>query len=193
MKKILSIFLVLLITGSTVYARRTENPASSVNGVGVMKTGSLVKVFYKASTLSNVRVTIYNASNRAVFSEVIKKVGGFLRPYNFEGLPYGEYTIEVEDNHQRTVERVDYQSEKVKQLAKLVKVSGEEGKFLLMIPNKTQNKLTIRIFSENGNLLHIEEKETNSDFMGLYNLASLESKFYFLITDEKGDAREIVY
>lgn len=193
MKKILSIFLVLLITGSTVYARRTENPASSVNGVGVMKTGSLVKVFYKASMVSNVRVTIYDASDKPVFTEVIKKVDGFLRPYNFEGLPYGEYTIEVEDNHQRTVERVDYQSEKVKQLAKLVRVSGEEGKFLLMIPNKTQNKLTIRIFSEDGNLLHIEEKDTSSDFMGLYNLASLESKFYFLITDEKGNAREIVY
>lgn len=192
MKKILSIFLVLLITGSTVYARRTENPTPSVNGVGVMKTGSLVKVFYKASTVSNVRVTIYNASNKEVFSEVLKQVDGFLRPYNFEGLPYGEYTIEVADNNQRSVERVDYQEEKVKQLAKLVKVAGD-GKFFLMIPNKAQNKFTIRIFSQDGSLLHIEEKETDTDFSGLYNLTNIESKFYFLITDADGNAREIAY
>lgn len=193
MKKILSIFFVLLITGSTVYARRTESPAPSVNGVGVMKTGSLVKVFYKASEVSDVKVTIYNSFDKVVYKEVIRKSDGFLRPYNFDGLPYGEYTIEVTDRNQRTIERVDYQQKEVKNLAKLVKVSGEGDKYLLMIPNKELNKLTIRIYNEDGDLLHVEEKETDTDFSGLYNLASLSDKFYFLISDEKGTTREVVY
>lgn len=192
MKKILSIFLVLLVAGSTVYARRTEVPTTS-NGVEIIKTGSLVKVLYKASSASDVKVSIYNDAEKLVFQEVIKKVDGFIRPYNFSELPYGEYTIEVADANQRTVERVDYQKESVKHLAKVVRVKDSENKYLLMVPNKTSNKLTIRIYDAEGDLLHIEEKNTSTDFAGLYNLAGVKNKFYFLITDAEGNVREVVY
>jgi len=43
----------------------------------------------------------------------MKKMDGFMRPYNFDGLPEGQYTIKVEDENGKTVEKINYKSGRV--------------------------------------------------------------------------------
>lgn len=106
MKKTLSIFLVLLAVG-TLHARNSDRPVPSSNAA-IMKQGSTFKVFYKGSKPVNVKVSIFDADHKLVFTETIRKIDGFARPYNFSNLPEGNYSIEVSDGHLREQEIVAY-------------------------------------------------------------------------------------
>lgn len=119
MKKILSVLVMLMVISSVAFARRMDNPVAAA-GVAVMKNGSTFKLFYKGAQHSDVKVSIVDARDHVVFSEVIKKVEGFMRPYNFSNLPEGNYTIEVSDKSGRYIEKISYNKGKVEKLANLV-------------------------------------------------------------------------
>lgn len=54
--------------------------------------------------------------------EVILKVNTFTRPYNFSGLPTGEYTIVVEDGTGKHVNIISYRVNKDKNMLRLSKI-----------------------------------------------------------------------
>jgi len=192
MKKILSVLVVLMVVSSVVFARRMENP-STANGVAVVKSGTTFKLYYKSEQQSDVKVSILNSSNKVVFSEVLKKVGGFVRPYNFSNLPEGDYSIEIADKNGRQVERINYQNSSTEKLAHLLKISGSEGKYLLTLSNKEANDITVRIYDDSNNIIYNQTEEIDGDFAKLYNLEKFSGKFTFEITDGKGITKSLSY
>ena len=63
MKKILSIFVVLIAISSAVSARRMDKPEEA-SAMAVTESGSLVKLFYKGVKDCTVKVTIIPATVR---------------------------------------------------------------------------------------------------------------------------------
>jgi hypothetical protein len=102
MKKLALVFGMFLVAG-VVLAK--ENPAP-VERVGVMQFGTTLKVFYKGVESNDVKVSIYDESNRLIYKETIRKVDGFIRPYNLSQLSKGNYTVEVIDGDVRELEHV---------------------------------------------------------------------------------------
>src|SRR5690349_1256566 len=135
MKKTLSIFIALIIISSSVSARRLDKPEET-SAIGVIKSGSLVKLFYKGVKDCNVKVSIFNSNDVVVFREEIKHTEAFMRPYNFSELPEGDYTIELVDHLGKKIEKVSYRNGKVERLANLIKMAGEKNKYMLTISNK---------------------------------------------------------
>ena len=186
MKNILSIVMVLLLVSGSSFARRLNEPSPS-SGAGVMKNGTTFKVFYKGASRADVKVSIYNSNDQLVFKETLKKVDGFARPYNFASLPEGAYTIEVFDGHSTVTETVSHGDPAPRRQAHVTNVSGAAGKYLLMVPNKTPDVITVSIYDTNHNLLYSGREVIESDFAKVYNLRSERGKPLFQITDSKGN------
>lgn len=185
MKKILSVLVMLMVISSVVFARRMDNPGTAF-GMAVVKNGTTFKLYYKGTQQMDVKVSILDASDNVIFKEVLKKVEGFVRPYNFSNLPEGDYTIEIADKNGSKTERVSYQNGEVGKLAHLLKVSGSEGKYLLTVSNKEKDDLTVKIYDDSDNVIYNHTEEVKSDFAKVYNLERFSGKFTFEITDGKG-------
>ena len=96
MKKTLSVLVVLMVISSVVFARRADNPGAAA-GMAVVKNGTTFKLYYKGTQQMDVKVSILDATNKIVFTEVLRKVEGFVRPYNFSNLPEGD----IQDRNSR--------------------------------------------------------------------------------------------
>jgi len=190
MKKILSILLVLVVISSSAFARRATDKPVPVSGLAVMKNGSTFKVFYKGANASDIKVSILDADNNIVFVETIRKVESFVRPYNFENLAKGEYTIEVSDAALRQTQKVQY-GEPSDRMVGLVRLATEESAFLLTVPNKGDETLQITIRGEEGELLYSGQEKVQGDFARIYKLRDATGAFSFEVSDSKGIVRTV--
>lgn len=188
MKKTLLILSMLLVASSGVMARRLENPAKV--GLSVLKQGNTVKLFYKAAAVSDVNVRIYDTKGNLQFKETIRKVDGFVRPYDFGGLPKGDYIIEVTDRTGQSLEKVSYREEARPQ-ARLIRLKGNDQKYLLTIANQKNARLSVDIFNDEGQLVYHEPAAITHDFSQVYNLKNVSSKFVVEVTDEKGNSVQL--
>lgn len=186
MKKTLSVLVVLMVISSVVFARRLDNPGASSNAA-VVKIGTTFKLYYKGPQQANVKVSIRNANNKIVFTETIKNVEGFVRPYNFSNLPEGEYSIHVSDQFGGQIEKITYKREKSEPLAHLLKVAGSDGKYLLTVNNRENGDVTVRIYDEANNVIYDRKEFVSKDFAKVYNLEGVVGdQFTFEVSDAKG-------
>ena len=192
MKKTLSILVLLVAIGSAALAMPAENPAPA-SGVGIMKKGKTFHVFYKAAKLSDVKIFIRNERNDLVFTETIRKTDGFVRPYNFTQLEDGEYTVEVIDCTYRQVQKITHGMKPSDKLAHVVRVSPTENKFLLTLPNKVHNIISVKIYGDKHQLVYEELLEITDDLAKLYNLNQINDNFSFEITDGEGNVKVLSY
>ena len=190
MKKTLSILAALTIFSTSLFANNIDNP-NAATGMAIMKNGTTVKLFYKGTKQTDVKVSIYNAANTLVYSETIKNVDGFVRPYNFTNLEEGEYSIELHGENGRQVERVIYKLGKVEKLANVMHVTGESNKYILSVANKGQDVLTIKIYGDKGILLYSKTENVDGDFAQVYNLDKYKGNVTFEVSDSKGVTKSL--
>jgi len=187
MKKILSVLVVLIMFSSVVFARRLDNPGATPSAA-VVKIGTTFKLYYKGSQHADVKVSIRDASERLVFSEIIKDVDGFVRPYNFSSLPEGDYTMQISDKNGRQIEKISYKRERSQAMAHLLKVTGTDAKYLLTVSNKDGQDVTVRIYDSANNMIYNKKEISPSDFAKVYNLGKIsgEGEFTFEVSDANG-------
>lgn len=185
MKTTLSIFAAALIFCSTAFAG-IDNPEAAATGMAIMKQGSMIKLFYKGTKSADVKVAIYNSSNMLVFSETIRNVDGFVRPYNFSSLREGVYSIELTGENGRQVERVNYTLGKVEKLANVLHIAGEQSKYMLTVSNKGKDAITVKIYDAKGNMVYKQTEEVDGDYARIYNLEKYTGGVTFEVSDSHG-------
>lgn len=137
-------------------------------------------------------VSIYDASNKLVFSDRVRHTDGFTRPYNFSNLSEGDYTIAVEDGSGKTVEKINHRSNKQSKSFHVIRLTSQPGKYLITAAGKGKENVQINIFDE-GKLVHSQSKRTNGDFAQLYNLTKAKGALTFEITGEDGTTKSMTY
>jgi hypothetical protein len=121
----------------------------------------------------------------------MSKMDGFLRPYNFDGLPEGQYTVKVEDENGKTVEKVNYKAGRVEKLIHLQKLQNE-NKYMLSISSPKPEDVFIYIFDEKDNLIYNEIQSINGGFAQVYNLQDMKS-FTIEVSDKFGVLKKVTY
>jgi hypothetical protein len=180
MKKILSVLVVLISISSVARAGVAPNPwvSSKSSKMGIMKSGDLVKVFYKNEEVATVKVTIYNQANKIVFSEEVKNHSDFLKPYNLAGLPEGKYRVVMQDEEELREEYVSTIKEHTKALIGIIKAN--EHQFAVTFFSKEQSDLRVTLLDDEGNVLFAEN----------YRVAGRDTKLFDLKT-RKGAVVEV--
>jgi hypothetical protein len=176
-------FLVVMTMAIGSVALATGNDPSPT-GMAVVRTGSTFRVFYKAPGQTNVTVSIYDESNNKVFSESFKESEGFIRPYNFEKLKEGKYTIELKDAAGFQIEKIAYEKKIEEKIARMVKLPGEE-KYAILVPTNGSKSLSVDIYNRYGSSVYSKAYEVNGDFSRLFDLTVLDS-FTVVVSDSKG-------
>jgi hypothetical protein len=185
MKKI-SFALVGVLFSTLLFANGTDEPAIAKASVAVSNAAgsSLFKVFYQADLKSDVKISILDKSGNLIFSEKIKSTDGFLRPYNFEKLNWGEYEILLETNDGKKSQLVTYQGAKIEKHVAITKLA-EEGKYLLTARSKEIDNINVNIFNQNNELVFSESKKVDGEFAQVVNLKKLKA-FTIEVTDSEG-------
>jgi hypothetical protein len=191
MKKFLLSLLAVAMIASGASATGNDD-TKSPTGVAVLKSGSTFKVIYKGDKEGTVKVTIYDAASKTVFSETLRKVESFVRPYNFSSLPEGDYTIEVADQNGKQVEKIGYYKGVLKRYVNLKKLAAADSRYLLTVTNKGKESLTIEIFNNAGRLVFSDKQNINGDFGKVYNLKGLPGDFSFQVTDSAGATKTVM-
>jgi hypothetical protein len=193
MKKISLLFVGVLFC-TLVFANGTDEPiapTSSSVAVTNLSGSSLFKLYYSAYMAGDVRVTILNQSEKIVFTEKMRKTDGFIRPYNFEGLAVGDYTIQIENREGKHVEKIHYNAGKIEKLINIVKLT-EEGKYLLSVSSKSADHVNVNIYNAFSELIHSESRYINRDFAEVINLKGIDA-FTIEVTDSKGLLKTLKY
>lgn len=185
-------FLILTAALLVSVAAVAGNKPTSEAGVAVVSNGTTVKLYYKAASESNVKVSIFNEDGKVVFSEKLRNIDGFVRPYNLASAPSGIYTVEVTDEFSTHTEKVAVGQRHKPELASLLRVSREEGKYLLAIPSNEAKDISIRILADDK-VIYDEVMQISSDFAKVYNLKKVKGGVTFEIKDQKGNAKIVSY
>ncbi|ELR70691.1 hypothetical protein C900_03464 [Fulvivirga imtechensis AK7] len=126
-------------------------------------------------------INIWNAENKLVYTETIKKINAFVRPYNFSQMPDGVYTLEIIEG--RTVSKklifhgvvapVLKEEATYPEVVKVDPLTGEKSVYKLTIVNPGKVKASIRIFDGNEKLVYSTVESFENIFSRLYNLKEI--------------------
>ncbi|MBX2966617.1 MAG: hypothetical protein KF845_10755 [Cyclobacteriaceae bacterium] len=170
--------------------------ASSPTTMAVMpnETTGIYKVVYQGLETGKVKTTILNSKQQVVFSEVITNVASFIRPYNFNGMEAGEYTIVLEDKFGKQVEKVSYKKNKIESTIHVAKLTKENGKFLLTAVNNGTETIRVNIYDSREALLYTRQEIVTGEFALVYNLNGVRSSsIRFEIIDNTGKITSVAY
>jgi hypothetical protein len=191
MKKISLLFVGVLFC-TLVFANGTDETSSSSSVAVTNSSGSsLFKLYYTAYMEGDVKVSIMNQSGKLLFTEKVKKTNGFIRPYNFERLEAGDYTIQIENAEGKRVEKVHYSAGKVEKLINIVKLP-EEGKYLLSVASDGADHVNVNIYNVDDELIHSQSSFVNRQFAEVINLKGIHA-FTIEVTDSNGLLKTLKY
>lgn len=183
MKKLIATFGVLMIISRVVFAGEVNAPKATRTSVSMK--GEIVKIFYRSENSDKVKVTIYDAASNVVFTEEIKRKSSFVRPYNLENLPYGEYTIVVEDKNGRTEEKVMYAKETADVQATIIH-KKQSRKALVTLFSTGETEVTYSVLDINNNVLYSKSEKVNGQAAKSFNLEKVKGAVTIQVADSNG-------
>lgn len=182
MKKLSVLFVVLMAVGRVAIAGEVAPAASNTT---ITLKGEVVKLFYRSENSDKVKVSILDASANVVFSEEIKNKPNFVRPYNLEKLPYGEYTIVLEDKNGKSEEKVSYKKPKTETYATIIG-RKEKHKCLVTLFSKGETEVTYRVLDIHNNVLYSQSETINGQAAKSFNLNKTKGAVTVEVSDSNG-------
>jgi len=184
MKKNFSILVMLIMISSVVLAGGAPGPSAS-SKMAIVKCGNeVVKVFYKRSEAAKVKVTIYDKNEEVLFSEEVKSKLGFIRPYNFNDLPEGEYRVVMQDENETREEYISTVKEHVKSLAGIIRASKEQ--VMVTLFSRSDDDLTVTFMDQEKHVLFSKVYSVNGRDAKLFNLRSVKGAASVEVSDRNG-------
>ena len=174
-----------MVIAASVAAVGKDEPRAGMAVVPV-KGSEVFKVIYKGESASKVKLNVLDASSDIVFTETFNNMDGFIRPLNFSGLQFGEYTIEVTDAQGTRVERINYQPMKAERAVHVSKLVKDQGSFLLSVAKNSGQSITVKIFDTYSNLLYTGSRSDSGDFAQLFTVKDVDGGVTFEISDNAG-------
>lgn len=187
MKKIVLLFVGALSSAYTFAGSPDENP-KSVSGMEVVKRDdNSFKVIYKSEEESDVKIEIYDDRKIMVYHETIKHSSGFARPFNFNALSDGDYTVRLDNGSSEMTKIISMG--KPEKLAHLINLNN--GKYLLTVSGKGEDKIHVKVSNDQGETIHTETTSVFGDFAEVFDMSGINGKFTFEVSDSRGLSKVI--
>ncbi len=191
---ILSIVAIVIASTFTMAAEPINPKVVVVN----QKESSVFKVIYAGDASRLVVLKLYNSNGDVVFTEKLNAKNGFSLPLNFSGMNFGEYTIEV--NNGVTSERttVDFERAEASKVGEPADLSAyvakisDDRKFLLSVSNGAEERINLKIYDDEKNLIHNETMTVAGTKGIVYNLNNVTGALTFVVSS-KSVAKKFQY
>lgn len=167
MKKMHVILLALMMLCTASFARSDLKKSK----VAILKQDQIVRLCYESPTASAVEVSIKDNSGQEVFSEEIYEQS-FIRPYNFSKLPRGDYQLSVKDNSGLQTRQIRLYDRAY--IGHVTRLDGNENKYLVTIPKKGDNEVSVCVYDSDNNLVYSELAEGNKSYAKVFHLKNLK-------------------
>lgn len=190
--KVTSMILIgLSLSLSSLGATRLTD--STAHRVGIIPKGDHVyNLIYKASEVGNVKISIYSSQGNLVYSEIIRQVNGFYRPYNFKDLSYGKYTLQVDDLKGSSKSVVNHQKADSQLAVRIMKVPNQENKYLVTATGKDE-QFQLHIYNAINQIVHKEFISMAGNFAQLYSLPTIKGGCTFQVIHQNGSVQRTEY
>lgn len=188
--KALKLFFACVLFSTAVFANETVEPTESTSSVAVTNPNgkSIFKLCYRGDE-GLVKVSILDKNGKTVFAESIRsRKIGFARPYNFNELPEGIYSMVIEDKQGTKTKQINYVQGKIEKYINFVKLN-EDGKYVLSIKSVAKDNVSINIYNGLNELIHSQNK-TVLDFAEVLNLKNI-NQFTIEVSDSNGLIKSI--
>lgn len=118
----------------------------------------------------------------------------FVRPFNFSQLTEGEYTVVLEDKNGKQSEKISYTVNHVTSFVSVSPVANQDGKYRLNVYNNGSENVDVRIFTQEGLLIHDQVLNVNGNYALIYNLQQVASPaFTFEVTTSNGNVKTVKF
>lgn len=183
-KVIIALFLIVL--NLAVFATEKEGDAKGTLVKVEKVENSIFNLVYSGTDARNVSIKILNAKGNVVFTENIRKIDSFSRPYNFSQLPEGIYTLEISDKNGKITEQVDYRvGSTVKPSFNYINVShmpNQADHYKLTIVNGDELVADVKILDTDNHVLYTSTENIDGNFAKLYDLSKVQGNVRFEIS-----------
>lgn len=155
----------------------TATKSTTVLNIERASDKSVYRLVYQSKVEGLVRVSIYSEQGHLLLRDKIQNTTGFCRPYNFNALPIGNYTVTIEDAAGKITKSIAYGEEATIEAsnASTVNVSVQEvtasAKYELKVVGSTQSPLQVKIYDAAYNVVFSEEITEKANFKKVYDLS----------------------
>ncbi|MEQ9168251.1 MAG: hypothetical protein RLO12_18475 [Fulvivirga sp.] len=184
--------VAMMLVVATAFATEGVKDKDATKKVAVMNNDpEHIKLVYLDEEQGQVKVSLKNASGEVIHKATIKNKEGFAQPYDMEQLPGGDYTFDVTNPDGTTVSEtvtIVKPSNEPNFAANILNVNDGK-KFRLAVVNRDERALptTIKVYGQNGNVIHEEKVNDLYGFRKIYDLSSVEAnQFTFEIKNASG-------
>lgn len=181
----------LMILAAAFTAVGKDEPVAHGLAVVPVKGSEVFRVIYKSETAGKVKLSVYNSAAQVVFTETMTSVDGFIRPLNFSGLAFGDYTIELADATGKKTEKVSYRPAKPTANVHVSRLVAND-KFLLSVTNSAKDVITVKIFDDASNLVYVSSKEVTGDYAQLFSVREIQG-VTFEISNSAGTVKTMKF
>ena len=182
MKKNFSVFGVLMLISSVVFAGGIDDPSTSK--LAVSKSGDVVRVFCKSET-RQVKLSIINEEGEVVFKEQIRNAkNGFIRPYNVAALKAGTYTIVLEDENGKREETIVVEKVKAELMSAIIRLADKRCAVTLRGKNEASAYVSVK--DESGKIVFEDRYDVEGTATKVLNLADFSGKLTVRVTGADG-------
>lgn len=155
--------------------------------ISTTSRASVYNLVYTSAKSGFVRVVIKDQTGRVVMEDVIQSQKGFVRPYNFSGMPVGNYNVTVADANGKTDLAVAYSNLVSSTVRKAEVTALENQKYQLRLVGCTADAVEVTIFDRNNQQIHSETLTQQGSFVRVYDLSKLKAEgVSFEIKTENG-------
>jgi hypothetical protein len=179
-----ALLTVLTLNG---FAKSKDHPTSvakpSVTGLHVERAANKVvyRLVYQSKVEGMVLISIYNEQGELLLTDKVLNQTGFARPYNFQSLPAGHYTLQLVDAQGTMTKHIYHgelsviESTLESPLQVSVKALENTSKYELQVLGTNTTPLRVTIYDSAGELIHSEQIDESGSFTKVYDLSSLKA------------------
>lgn len=175
--------MLLTVMSIAVYATDGEKGKSKAAPRVEITTGesNVYRVLCMGKSDAKTTINIWNAKNKLVFTETIKNLNAFVRPYNFSQMPDGVYTLEVIEGN-AVSQKVIYHGTFAPtvevpvdlNIVKVSPVAGKDDVYKLTIIKGSKTKANIRIYDQDKKMVYSTTEFFERNFSKLYNFKAMK-------------------
>jgi len=139
------------------------------------------KLVYPVRSKEMVNIKIYDQKNQLVFSDRIKNLNGFIRPYDLSYLPDGNYKFMIRSTSGFITRDIVHKAAE-NDLRISIEETGANDSYKLIVKGVSRNPVSVDIYNKEVGLVFKENIKIGKDFSRIYSFKNKVDNLTFIVT-----------